>query len=301
MASDGFGEAQPMGGEARPSGPAAHDPFTSPAPPSAATPGQQAPQTPPQPPAIYHPPPAPGSVSAYDVPPMPPPSFTPGASTERNWMGIVSLVFGILGGGLIGLGLGIAGLRAAQAGRATNRTVAIWGIVLNCTMWIVYFIGFGALGALSAAFSPTGTGDAPSARDVFGDGLPANQVPVTEIPFGACFMDPELQDDGYYYGVEVVSCDEPHDSQVYAVGDLAQQAYISEEAMGDIAWDICFTDESTAAVHPAVAADLYADVYFPSLESWNQGDRGYVCFLWDERGPLTNSVLAADLEVTEAD
>jgi hypothetical protein len=213
-------------------------------------------------------------------------------------MAVVSLILGLLGGGLLGIGFGIAALQAVKAGRATNRTLAVWAIVLNCTMWIVYIVGFGVLTAISAALAPPVALE--PGGDPFPDAVASDLVPVTEIPLGTCFLEPELQG-GYYYGVEVVSCDEPHDSQAYAVGTLAEQAYVSEEHMGDIAWDICFTDESTASLQADIAADLYADVYYPGLDSWNQGDRGYVCFVWDERGPLSNSVLAADLETYDGD
>jgi hypothetical protein len=213
-------------------------------------------------------------------------------------MAILSLVLGLVGGGLLGLGFGIAALQAVKAGRATNRTMAIWGIVLNCTMWIVYFAGFGVLTAMMSALAPyesppADSGPVEAARN-------PDLVPVTEIPLGTCFLEPELEG-GYYYGVEVVSCDAPHYAQVYAAGALAEQAYLSEEHMGDVAWDICFTEDATAAIHPAVAPDLYAEVYYPSMDSWNAGDRGYVCFVWDERGPLSNSVLAADLEIYDAE
>lgn len=67
---------------------------------------------------------------------------TPPAAAPRNGLGIAALVLGILGfltswiavGGLLGLaalGLGIAGLRRANRREATNRGMAITGIVLG--------------------------------------------------------------------------------------------------------------------------------------------------------------------------
>lgn len=291
MTSDGFGEAQPVGGEAQSSMPSPADPFATPAPAPVGKPL-------PQPAAIYHPPPPPGTVPEPKSPPMPPPTFTANTGTERNWMAIVSLILGLFGGGLLGLGFGVAALQAVKAGRATNRTMAIWGIVLNCTMWIVYFVGFGAFTAFTAALAPAtpaDPGDSPP-RHVASE----DRALVTEIPLGRCFMDPELHD-GYFYDVEVVSCDVPHDAQVYAVGQLDEQDYASEQHMADVARELCFTDEATSAIHPSLAPELYADAYYPGAQWWSEGDRGYVCFVWDENGPLSSSVLAADLETYVGD
>ena len=281
-----------MGGEARPSEPSGADPFTSPPAARSTTPPPLAPKPPPQPPAIYHPVPPRDPSEMDGIPPMSPPSLASRTGTERNWMAIVALVLGFFGGGIFGFALGIAALRAVQAGRASNRAVAIWAIVVNALVGILYFALFGALNIWVASLDSTGgvTGeDAIGREDRYMDDPVSNVVPVTEIPYGTCFLEPEPED-GYFYGVVVVDCSEPHDAQVYAAGRLAEQEYISEDRMGEIAVDLCFTDEALASVKPD-AEDLFGDAYFPGLESWNEGDRGYVCFVWQEEGPLTGSVL----------
>lgn len=287
MVADGFGEAKPLGGgapapSAQPPAPPASQDFDVFASPVAPPPGAlRLPDAPP----VYHlgTPPAPPTAG----PPIPPPSMALFNTTERNWMAIVSLVLGLLGGGLIGLGLGIAGLSAAKAGRATNRTMAIWGIVLNCTMWIVYVSAFAGIAALTASLSPpTSTLDENPIVDEFGPVY----VEITALPPGTCFLEP-LKEGGYLYDAEVVACGADHYGQVYAAGTLAEQEYISEAVMSEFALDLCFTDAAIAPLDPEISAELYASVYYPGLAAWQEGDRDYRCYVWDERGPLTESVL----------
>src|SRR6188508_1807492 len=69
--------------------------------------------------------------SSYD--PMP---LMTQVDTSRNWLGVVSIMFGVLG------------LRAAKQGRADNRGFSIGGIVLG-SLWML--VGIGWLIAASAA------------------------------------------------------------------------------------------------------------------------------------------------------
>jgi hypothetical protein len=55
----------------------------------------------------------------------------PVASTERNWLGIVSLVAPFVGLGIVGIVCGHLGQSAARQGRANNRGVALAGTIVS--------------------------------------------------------------------------------------------------------------------------------------------------------------------------
>jgi hypothetical protein len=95
-----------------------------------------------------------------EIPPPPPAPMAAGgtASGPKNWMGLVSLILGIVslvfaccwgGGFLFGVGavvLGVLGGNAAKAGEATNAGQAkaglitgIIGVVLSVLAWIAIF------------------------------------------------------------------------------------------------------------------------------------------------------------------
>jgi len=290
MPQDKFGEAEPMGKSS-----AEFDPWTAPGSLDAVPP-------PPMPPALAPPPmpsaptafpsgsvPAPPTFQYGTVPPPPPPL---NASSERNWMGIVSLVLGLLGGGLLGFVFGVMGLNAAKEGRATNRTIAIWGIVLNCTMWIVYLAAFGVLTALGSLAAYQGDGIGTGDESIFDapDALPEGHISILDAAPGTCF---DAADEAKFAigTIEVVPCDLAHYGQVYAVADLAAQAYVSEDHMAGVVDVECFSDSAIAAIQPEVVDDLFAEYYFPTAESWNSGDRRYVCFAYADPGPLTSTIL----------
>ena len=73
--------------------------------------------------------------SAYDPMPM-----ESGEHTSRNWLGVVALIFGIIGGSVIAIVFGIIGLSAVRRGKATNKGMNIWGIVLG-VIWSLVYIG----------------------------------------------------------------------------------------------------------------------------------------------------------------
>lgn len=255
MARGEFGEAKPLGGVLGTSDSSYTDPFTAPVPQAVAPPDSS---------PVPASPPLPG----YGHPAVPPPPSSTPAGTDRNWMGIVSLVLGILGGGLLGLGFGIAGVRAAAEGRATNKTMSIWGIVLNCTSWIVYL----GLFALAGAVTNTLSGGWP--------------VALTDMRPGDCFLEP-ARDGELYTVTQVVDCDTMHYGQVYFRGRLGDQPYVSDTHMGDLALELC--ESSTAMNHLTDEAKsaLYINVFFPDEIGWDVGDRYYICIVDDWGYPLT--------------
>lgn len=154
------------------------------------------------------------AASATDTGSAPPPSGT----APKNLWGVLSLIAGIVGillawiifGGVVGIAgvvFGLVGLSAVRSGRATNRAMSIWGVILSgvailmSIAFVVVYISFGAWlasdGSSSAETSGPGTGSevssapetpeepAPSDYEFpIGDGL------TMEVSISAVQLDP---------------------------------------------------------------------------------------------------------------
>ena len=206
-------------------------------------------------------------------------------------MALASFILGLAGlvlcfifvPSLLAVILGFVALSAIrrESPRLTGRRLAIWGIVLGF-VGLAAFAGFMALG-LSGAL------DEESSSSLFlGDG----EVVFSDLEIGQCIM---LPDDlgGTIRGIEVADCEEPHDGEVFATGDLDpddSRSFPGLEAAASEVEQACFD-----AFEPFVGA-AYSDseldvVYFyPREMSW-RFDSGYVCVVVDPRGAsLTGSV-----------
>lgn len=106
----------------------------------------------------------------------------------------------------------------------------------------------------------------------------AGNVDVTELRIGDCFS---AGDEVEIADVDGVPCDEPHQYEVFAVADHEGDVYPTEAEM-----DAIFESTCVAAFEPYVGADyatssLYASMITPSESSWDDGDREYVCTLYE--------------------
>jgi hypothetical protein len=135
-------------------GPYPPDPFAAPSSPFQ-PPQEYSLYTGPQPP----PPPVPQyPVAGYSVPPMPPPM--PMGTNQNNTFGLLSMIFGIVAlpmlccfytGAAIGVAaaaLGVIGLQKANRGEASNKGMAVAGIVCGSIagflglLWIIAVAAF---------------------------------------------------------------------------------------------------------------------------------------------------------------
>lgn len=103
-------------------------------------------------------------------------------------------------------------------------------------------------------------------------------VTVDDLRIGDCFdagNETEISD------VDGMPCDEPHDYEVFAVQERDGDTYPTEDEFDAIFESICI-----AAFEPYVGSDyttsaLYAGMITPSESSWDDGDREYVCYLYE--------------------
>lgn len=106
---------------------------------------------------------------------------------------------------------------------------------------------------------------------------------VFDLREGTCFNDPVTADDDLIEELAVVSCDTAHDNEVFAIvnhPDDLQAAFPSQDAISE------FADQECEAVYYAYVGTAYADslflysTYYPSAESWDEGDREVICYLY---------------------
>jgi hypothetical protein len=217
--------------------------------------------------------PTPPSAYPPGYPPTSPPPL--GAiRVDRNWMGVTSLVLGLMGGGPLGAIFGGLGISAAKVGRATNKTMATWGLVLNISMPIILVGGF-----LEAGLATGGFVD--------------NRVPYTKIAVGECVQRPAgLNGEGQETSVRYftrVPCDEKHWGQVYHRGVLRSGDYPSKEEMVALSEDACYSDEAMAKISPEHLDEIYVTYFYPKQEAWDNFDRSVLCFVFDRDHTLAES------------
>ena len=112
---------------------------------------------------------------------------------------------------------------------------------------------------------------------------------VFGLEVGTCFDDGDL-DATEVSSVDDLSCDQPHDNEVYAVFDVDLSDY-SAELIGQQADDGCL-----AAFEPYVGRDYFeSELDFftltPTAGSWENGDREVICSLYRvDLGKMTGSM-----------
>lgn len=127
------------------------------------------------------------------VPAVPP--VRSGPDTSQNWLGIVALVTGLVGLGIVAIVFGALGIRAARDGRATNRGMALAGVILGA-VGVLVAIAVTVVLVLAAVT----VRDAASTGDVAP--TPAASAPAPVVPADATRFvlvpdessDPELLD-----------------------------------------------------------------------------------------------------------
>ena len=136
------------------------------------------------------------------------------------------------------------------------------------------------------------------ARDDAGAIVERGALSVFSMRVGDCFDDPdslvagELLELGEVPGVP---CDEPHDSEVFAVFELPDDEdspYPGGNAIYSIGLEQCLSHFQGYVGIAYEDSRLELDPFTPTAESWNENDdRELVCFLYDlALAPLTGSM-----------
>ncbi|NIN50777.1 MAG: hypothetical protein GTN62_11790 [Gemmatimonadales bacterium] len=106
------------------------------------------------------------------------------------------------------------------------------------------------------------------------------QTSVFDIGVGDCFDDPSEVDQ--VSSVQVVDCAEPHDNEVYAVFDYTGGIeFPGEDEMEFAANDGCIGRFESFVGIDYFESEIFVSAFWPSPDSWEDGDREIVCFVYE--------------------
>ena len=193
-------------------------------------------------------------------------------------VGVVLFIFLVPSVVALVLGL-VAAARARRhphPGDGRGRAIAGWILGL---VGVVAFVGV----VIAAIFT----------EDDDSSFLDDEDVSVYDREAGDC-VDLPGDNDAFIEELPRRDCDDPHDAEVYAINDLTTDAddYPGDDVVAADTERICRGDAFERYVGTEVESSRYGYYYlFPSDESWEQGDREYVCMVISTDGSrLTGSV-----------
>jgi hypothetical protein len=129
-------------------------------------------------------------------------------------------------------------------------------------------------------------------RDSAGDIESGGTLSVTDLQTGDCFdvaNEEELISD-----VDAVPCGEPHTYEVYHVQDYETAAFPTDAELQAITDEICVGTFETYVGVAYDVSEIYALPITPSEESFADGDREYICVLYEPDVELTGSMEGAN-------
>ena len=207
---------------------------------------------PPGQPPGYQPYPQPGyPYGQYGQPPAPYPTYPTKPST--NGFAIASLILGIIGGVLLSVIFGIIALNQTKGGRQGGRGMAIAGLIISAA-W-VFVIAVFVIVAI-----------------VFDDG----SVQATDIKTGDCIAETPA-DGANVLRLPKVSCDEPHEGEVYAMIPVSGGTFPGQTAMQSEYEQRCLSALEAYAPNAANDPGINSFLLYPSQETWDRGDRDVAC------------------------
>lgn len=209
----------------------------------------------------------------------------PAPDTSRNWLGIASLVLGIVGGSVLALVFALFGLRAVREGKATNRGLSLAGLALG-SAWgtVLIYAAASAVVSLGSADGPallaSGPGVTAIASTPGGDGP---TVPLAQVVSGDCYRSGSggARPGGGLVsvpGIAVVDCATGHDAEVFYVTTLDGTTAPSDPNYAATGFRLCSSQAATAHIVTSPQAPaLLIETYSPRQDGWDRGERYLVC------------------------
>ena len=135
----------------------------------------------------------------------------------------------------------------------------------------------------------------------FDDPVPPGEVSVKELIPGSCVNDLSLEPDEIHYSVPVVDCSDPHDSEIFLVGDLTYDYYPSISQLSTFLESLCAEGFSSYVGENPEDSNLAYSFWVPVEEEWEKGYERYHCILWDPQGQKTGSAKGTSTEANNLD
>lgn len=216
-------------------------------------------------------PPAPYGQSPWQQPThsTPPPSGT-------NGFAIASLVFGIIGGCLLGFIFGIVALVQTGKTGQKGRAMAIAGLVLS-GLWVVGLIVVGVVSSTTEAD-----------RDSTGTVTDSGNVTVDDLKVGDCINGIEAGKS--FSDLPAVRCAEPHSGEVYALVEIAGSDYPGSDVLIARADRLCARSLRETSMKSWKDPGVTIFHLRPTDYSWTRGDHAVTCVAVTEKGKRTGSI-----------
>ena len=112
-------------------------------------------------------------------------------------------------------------------------------------------------------------------------------VTVDDLRVGDCF-DSTDDEAAEISDVDGIPCAESHDYEVYLVQDRDGSSYPTDAEFDTIFEELCIPAFDAYVGSDYATSALYAGMITPSEASWNDGDREYICYLYE---PVDESLI----------
>lgn len=116
---------------------------------------------------------------------------------------------------------------------------------------------------------------------------------IFEVAVGDCLNDESVAEDQEVSEVPTVSCDEPHDSEVYAETDMEASEWPGDAGVDQEAQTFCEQEFASFIGLEYAMSELALSYYVPTEDSFANGDRAISCLVYDEAGQTTGSLAGA--------
>jgi hypothetical protein len=154
-------------------------------------------------------------------------------------------------------------------------------------------VGQGETTGTTSRFEEVGRGDTTE-----GAAIPWTELAALEV--GDCVVE-ETGGSGAGSvgpGLELVDCDEPHRSEVFAVEELPDGAtFPGEDTVAEVVERLCYGDGFTSYVgRPYQDSALWLTAFYPLGAGWEDGHRDVTCFVHgpEPEEPTTGSLRGTD-------
>jgi serine/threonine-protein kinase len=223
------------------------------------------------------------------------PSYSPPPSQGTNGFAIAALIFGIIGGALLGFIFGFIALSQTKRTGQNGRGMAIAGIVLSA-LWTVGVLLLIILAVASSTPSgpvtpttfPTASPTAEPSTEPPVTSAPSTAISATELQVGDCLND--LTNSTDVSSLPSVDCTQPHQGEVFAVFDLPPGPYPGADGVDELVSKGC--NARLAEYSPGAPSDDAVGLFsvYPLEQNWERGDREVVCIAKATSGTTTGSI-----------
>lgn len=201
---------------------------------------------------------------------------SPYRNDKTNGLAVAAFATGLLGClSVPGIVLGVISLVQIGRNGGRGRGFAVAGIVLSC-LWLVTGITIGVLVANSD--SSGGTEATPTAVRTKPEEVDAQKMKVGDcINDSASASNPATSEPVEVQSVKIVPCTGPHDGEVMATFRLPGFTMPADARLRRLAADGCKIRTRARIGRDPAAGSLANSYYYPTAESWKQGDRDVTC------------------------